>query len=186
MEYLNYCAYTGTKPHILQFRYTGSTRGAARKSNIVRGEATLYIPLSPVATLLVARFQILASPPSDAPALLSIQTLKYLGVEVRQMARGLYQLHSGKSVPISFSENGLPVVRWVPEKNTTIHEYIHNQVREITLLYTECSKAKSHLGSHLLAKETRLYTQHTHRHPGVASSNAAGEVTDVRVNKPCR
>ena len=45
-----------------------------------------------------------------------------------------------------------------------------------------CSKAKSHLGSHLLTPVTRLYTQHTHRHPGVASSNAMGEVTDVRVN----
>jgi hypothetical protein len=35
----------------------------------------------------------------------------------------------------------------------------------------------------LLTPETRLYTQYTHRHPGVASSNAMGEVTDVRVNK---
>jgi hypothetical protein len=106
----------------MRFKYTGSMRGAAGKSNIVRGEATLYIPLSPVATLLVARFQILASPPSGEHALLSIQTLTSLGVEVRQMARELYQIHSGKSVPISFSENGLPVVRWGPEKNTTIHE----------------------------------------------------------------
>jgi hypothetical protein len=46
-----------------------------------------------------------------------------------------------------------------------------------------CSKVKSHLGSHLLSPETRLYTQHTKRHPGVASSNAVGEVTDIKVKK---
>jgi hypothetical protein len=48
-----------------------------------------------------------------------------------------------------------------------------------------CSEVKSHLGSHLLTPVTRLYTQHTNRHPGVASSGTMGEVTDVRVNKTC-
>jgi hypothetical protein len=137
MEYLRCCAYTGTKPHIKPFQSTGSMRGAAVKSHIVRGEATLCIPLSPVATLLVVRFQILASPPSDAPALLSIHTLISVGVEARQMARKLCQVHSRKSVPISFGGNGLPVVRWGPEKNTTIHEYMHSKGREMSLLYTE-------------------------------------------------
>jgi hypothetical protein len=35
-----------------------------------------------------------------------------------------------------------------------------------------CSEVKSQFGSHLLKPETRLYTQHTHRNPGVASSVA--------------
>jgi hypothetical protein len=34
---------------------------------------------------------------------------------------------------------------------------------------------KSHLGSHLLTPESRMYTQHTNRHPEVASSNTIGE-----------
>jgi hypothetical protein len=38
-----------------------------------------------------------------------------------------------------------------------------------------CSEVKSHLGSHLLTLESRLYTQHTNRHPEVASSNTMGE-----------
>jgi hypothetical protein len=38
-----------------------------------------------------------------------------------------------------------------------------------------CSEVKSHLGSHLLTAVTRLYTQHTNRHPEVASSNTVGE-----------
>jgi hypothetical protein len=38
-----------------------------------------------------------------------------------------------------------------------------------------CSEVKSHLGSHLLTPVTRLYTQHTNRHPEVASSNTMGE-----------
>jgi hypothetical protein len=38
-----------------------------------------------------------------------------------------------------------------------------------------CSEVKSHLGSHLLTPESRLYTQHTNRHPEVASSNTMGE-----------
>jgi DDE superfamily endonuclease len=42
-----------------------------------------------------------------------------------------------------------------------------------------CSKVKSHLESHLLTPEKRLYTQHTHRHPRVDSSSTVGEVTDV-------
>jgi hypothetical protein len=46
-----------------------------------------------------------------------------------------------------------------------------------------CSEVKSQLGIHLLTPVTRLYTQHTNRHPGVASSSTMGEVTDVRVNK---
>jgi hypothetical protein len=37
------------------------------------------------------------------------------------------------------------------------------------------SEVKSHLGSHLLTPVTRLYTQHTNRHPEVASSNTMGE-----------
>jgi hypothetical protein len=40
MKYLRYCAYRGTKPRIMPFKYTGYMRGAAGKSNIVRGEAT--------------------------------------------------------------------------------------------------------------------------------------------------
>jgi hypothetical protein len=48
---------------------------------------------------------------------------------------------------------------------------------------TICSEVKSHLESHSLTPVTRLYTQHTHRHPGVASSSTMGEVTYVRVNK---
>jgi hypothetical protein len=54
-----------------------------------------------------------------------------------------------------------------------------------TNIHENCIEVKSHLGSHLLTPETRLYTQHTHRHTGIASSNAMGEVTDVRVNRPC-
>jgi hypothetical protein len=46
-----------------------------------------------------------------------------------------------------------------------------------------CSEVKSHLGSHLLTPESRLYTQHTNRHSGVANSSTVGEMTDVRVNK---
>jgi hypothetical protein len=38
-----------------------------------------------------------------------------------------------------------------------------------------CSEVKSHLGSHLLTPVTRLYTQHTNRHPEVASSITMGE-----------
>jgi hypothetical protein len=39
----------------------------------------------------------------------------------------------------------------------------------------DCSEVKSHLGSHLPTPVTRLYTQHTSRHPEVASSNTMGE-----------
>jgi hypothetical protein len=46
-----------------------------------------------------------------------------------------------------------------------------------------CSEVKSHLGSHLLTPVMRLYTQHTNRNHGVASSSTMGEVTDVTVNK---
>jgi hypothetical protein len=38
-----------------------------------------------------------------------------------------------------------------------------------------CSEVKSHLGSRLLTPVTRLYTQHSYRHPEVASSNTMGE-----------
>jgi hypothetical protein len=38
-----------------------------------------------------------------------------------------------------------------------------------------CSEVKSHLGSHLPTPVTRLYTQHTSRHPEVARSNTMGE-----------
>jgi hypothetical protein len=40
-------------------------------------------------------------------------------------------------------------------------------------VFSICSEVKSHLGSHLLKPETRLYTQHRHRHPCVASSVAS-------------
>jgi hypothetical protein len=42
-----------------------------------------------------------------------------------------------------------------------------------------CSEVKSHFGRHLLTPETRLYTQHIHRHPGGGSCSTAGEVTAV-------
>jgi hypothetical protein len=38
-----------------------------------------------------------------------------------------------------------------------------------------CSEVKSHLRSHLPTPLTRLYTQHTSRHPEVASINTMGE-----------
>jgi hypothetical protein len=38
-----------------------------------------------------------------------------------------------------------------------------------------CSEVKSHLGSHLLTPVTRLYTQHTNKHPEVASSNTVAK-----------
>jgi hypothetical protein len=43
---------------------------------------------------------------------------------------------------------------------------------------------KSHFGKPLAntGNET-VYTAHTHRHPAVVSSDAMGEVTDVRGNK---
>jgi hypothetical protein len=44
-----------------------------------------------------------------------------------------------------------------------------------TILLGMCSEVKSHLGSHLPTPVTRLYTQHTNRHPGVASSDTMGE-----------
>jgi hypothetical protein len=43
----------------------------------------------------------------------------------------------------------------------------------------DCSKVKSHLGSHFLTPVTRLYTQYTHEHPRVNSSSTMGEVMDV-------
>jgi hypothetical protein len=46
---------------------------------------------------------------------------------------------------------------------------------EKILLHVMCSEVKSHLGSHLPTPVTRLYTQHTSRHPEVASSNTMGE-----------
>jgi hypothetical protein len=41
--------------------------------------------------------------------------------------------------------------------------------------HEKCSEVKYHLGSHLPTPVTRLYTQHTNRHPEVASSNTTGE-----------
>jgi hypothetical protein len=49
-----------------------------------------------------------------------------------------------------------------------------------------CSKAEYQLEATCLQLSETVYTAHTHRHPGVASRNAVGEVTDVRVNKPYR
>jgi hypothetical protein len=47
-----------------------------------------------------------------------------------------------------------------------------NRFHDIRDLFSE---VKSHLGSHLPTPATRLYTHHTIRHPGVASSDTVGE-----------
>jgi hypothetical protein len=51
----------------------------------------------------------------------------------------------------------------------------HLAVLQFMNAFVECSEVKSHLRSHLLTPVTRLYTQHTNRHPEVASGNTMGE-----------
>jgi hypothetical protein len=52
---------------------------------------------------------------------------------------------------------------------------LHTEDHERSDSDESCSEVKSHLGSHLPTPVTRLYTQHTNRHPGVASSDTMGE-----------
>jgi hypothetical protein len=66
----------------------------------------------------------------------------------------------------------------IPEEDEkTYANRLTRNAAEAGSVFTEdaCSDVKSHLGSHLLTPVTRLYTQHTNRHPEVASSDTKGE-----------
>jgi hypothetical protein len=79
------------------------------------------------------------------------------------------------------------VLKWVPKSEVPVDANIlrtkwvlvvknaesDNPIYKARLVL--CSEVKSHLRSHLLTPESRLYTQHTNRHPEVASSNTLGE-----------